>query len=391
MKIKHKKLKEWASAGLITAEQGDAIHAYEEQKRGGRFGRGMIGLALFSILMGVLSIIASNWHAIPGEVKICVHVLLNLGIGGFALWADKQGKDIFREGAALVFMGLTFTLIVLIGQVYQLDGSFADALIFWFIITLPFFILMGKTYMTTVPWVLAMLTTLFYVVFEKLEYFLSDVYQNFVGAALIVLLPLAFMAMGTNGWLIRVREALASVLLRSGFIFTALVSSVVLIAWQEYTDIREYEDVILSQVQVLIIMLMGFAGIAAHALYHRFYVSEPALKVGAIFAGVSLLCSTIPALIPTIGAALLSALLFIGYWMFVGWLAQMAGKMRIVSLAITLIAIRIFVAYIELFGSLMNTGIGMIVGGIVLLGLMYGARKLNTYVKAQGGGSFGKI
>ena len=388
--VKHKKLKEWVAAGLMTDAQADSIHAYEEKKRGGRFGRGLAGLALFSILMGVLSIIASNWHLISGEVKIGVHVLINLGIGGLALWADKHAKDLWREGATLVFLGLTFTLIILVGQVYQLDGGAADAVLFWFVITLPFFMLMGKTYMTAVPWMIAFLAALSFVIFEKLQ-FLSDKDRAYVAFVLMVLLPLVFMVKGTNTWFIRNKKALTSVFLRSGFALTAIVSSIVLMAWQEYEAVEYYNEFLISQVRVLIVMLAAFTGIAVHAFFNRFYRDDPSLKAGALFAGVSLLCSTVPLLIPTIGGDVLSAVAFVGYWIFVGWIAQMANKMRIVSLAITLIALRIFVAYLELFGSLMQTGFGMIIGGLVLLALMYGAKKANTYIKAQGGGSFDKI
>jgi hypothetical protein len=51
---------------------------------------------------------------------------------------------------------------------------------------------------------------------------------------------------------------------------------------------------------------------------------------------------------------------------------------RLVSLAVFVIAIRIFVAYVELFGTLFTTGIGLIVSGLVMLGLIHAARKVNT-------------
>ena len=98
---RHKKLKEWVTAGVLTEPQAQAIEAYEAAHKKGHFGRGLVNLSIFAILVGVLSIIASNWYKIPGEVKIGVHLLLNAGIGTFALWADKKGRDVWREGATL--------------------------------------------------------------------------------------------------------------------------------------------------------------------------------------------------------------------------------------------------------------------------------------------------
>jgi hypothetical protein len=126
------------------------------------------------------------------------------------------------------------------------------------------------------------------------------------------------------------------------------------------------------------------AALFAHAALYKFYKGDERLKYGALFALVGLLCITLPFLYPAYGGAVLSALLFIAYWIFVGWTAQGMGKLRIVSIAITLIAIRIFMVYVEVFGSLMDTGIGLIVGGAVMLGLIYAARKLNDRIRARG-------
>jgi hypothetical protein len=53
------------------------------------------------------------------------------------------------------------------------------------------------------------------------------------------------------------------------------------------------------------------------------------------------------------------------------------GWPRLISLSITLIAIRIFAVYVEVFGTLFDTGVGLIIGGAVMLGLIALARKLN--------------
>jgi uncharacterized membrane protein len=386
MKIKHKKLKEWVSAGLITEGQGDAIHAYEENKRSGRFGRGMVGLALFAIVLGVLSIIASNWHVIPGEVKIGVHVLLNLAAGWIALRADRAGKDIIREGAALAFIGLTFTLIALIGQVYQLDGSFEDATIFWFLITLPFFILMGRSYMTAAPWTALLVITLFFLV-SKLAANWERLHIPFDVVALILngavfLLPLAFLGAGLSRFLQRCRPALADIWWKTVMVWMALFASATLAMWgyPSTLEIPEEYDQFRNQ---LIILTAGLLMIGAHALVHGFYKNDDRLRAIALFTGVSFVCMLGSSLLMPWGNEILSAIAFIGYWLFIGWLAQSAGKMRIVSLAIFIITIRIFIIYIELFGSLLLTGFGLISGGLVMLALLWAARKTNKYFRRQ--------
>ncbi len=378
---RHKKLKEWVAAGLMTDAQASIIQAHEDNRKKGHFGRGLINLSIFAILVGVLSIIASNWYKIPGEVKIGVHVLLNIGIGALALWADKRGKDIWREGATLGFIGLTFTLIILIGQVFQLVGSTVQALMLWMIITLPFFLLMGKTYATAVPWMIAFLTTLGMVI-EEYVGDLPEYYQGYLVLGLGALLPLAFMADGMIGLFRRLRPALADVSLKTGAVMSALFASMSIIVWGEIQNSYNYDDYLKEQ--PLVVLVIGLAGMATHAFFYRFYKNDPAIKAGAIFALVGLVTQMLPLLAPQAGNSLIAALAFIGYWMFIGWLAQGMGHMRIVSLAITIIAIRIFVIYVEVFGSLLTTGIGLISGGVVMLGLIYAARRMNARLTGKG-------
>lgn len=376
MAIKHKKLKEWVAAGLMTDAQADAIHAYEDDKKGGRFGRGLVGLSIFAILVGVLSIIAANWHEIPGSVKIGVHALLNVVVGFVALYSDKKGKDIWREGAALAFLGLTFTLIILVGQVFQLTGTPADATLFWIIITLPFFLLMGRGYMTAWPWVLAFLTTVFLVSGENLEDIPKE-YRAFLIVGLWALLPLAMMGDGTVKLFRRWRPALADVSLKAGIFFMALHASISLSLWPVGNDLHFLNLIYFRPEQGVLLLAVGLGAIALHAFLKQFYRDDIAEKSGAYFAAASLVGIIVPLILPMGGGAIFPALAFISYWVFVGWLAQGMHKMRIVSLAITLIAIRIFIIYVEVFGSLLETGYGLISGGIVMLGLIYGARRLN--------------
>jgi len=55
----------------------------------------------------------------------------------------------------------------------------------------------------------------------------------------------------------------------------------------------------------------------------------------------------------------------------VAWCGYQAQAMQIVNLATAVIAARIFVAYIEVFGSMLATGAGLIVSGVLLLALAW--------------------
>lgn len=379
MATKHKKLKEWVAAGLLTEAQGDAIHAYEEDKKGGRFGRGLIGLSIFAILVGVLSLIAANWNLIPGSVKIGVHAALNAGIGFFAIWAMRREKTLWSEGAGAAFLGLTFTLIILIGQVFQLTGTLANAALFWLLITLPFFLLLSRTYMTVIPWMLGFLATFGMVVGENIER-LPEQYQPVFVAGICAFLPLALMADGMIEFFKRLRPVLSEVALKAGVFLSAVIASLSMAMWP--ANMYAYTSHNMLPVpDGLVILAIGTAAILGHAAFHNFYRNRPELRNGARFAFLGLVCFIAPLMLPLGSGDIAPALAFIAYWSALGWIAQNMHFMRAVTLAITLIAIRIFMIYVEVFGSLMDTGFGLISGGVVMLALIYGARRLNARIR----------
>lgn len=377
MAVRHKKLQEWLEAGILSEEQAATIHTYEQERKQGRFGRGLIGLSLFAILVGIVSIIAANWAAIPGALKIAVHAGLNLAASAGAIYADRRGKALLREQMTLLFFGLTLTLIILVGQVFQMTGELSDALIFWMVITAPFVLLLGNSYMTAVPFIGALLVTIWTALFQKLAP-MPDRYQEcfIIGAG--ALLPLAFMADGAMHRLRRLRPAFADVSLRTGLVLSALGASGALAFWGNGWHGQHW-----AQSDMLAILGLGLAGLAAHALLHQGYRHNELMKYGAIYALAGLIATMLPLIVGGDQGAALPAILFIAYWIFIGWIAQVTGHMRLISLAIFVIAARIFALYVELFGSLMDTGFGLITGGVVMLALLFVARRLNRFIRTQ--------
>jgi uncharacterized membrane protein len=81
---------------------------------------------------------------------------------------------------------------------------------------------------------------------------------------------------------------------------------------------------------------------------------------------------------------MVGALGFVTVWSLVAWCGYQAHMMQIVNLATAVIAARVFVAYVEVFGSMLATGAGLIVSGVLLLALAWlWVRK----IRLQPGGS----
>ena len=63
------------------------------------------------------------------------------------------------------------------------------------------------------------------------------------------------------------------------------------------------------------------------------------------------------------------ALVFIAFWAVVGWFVLRSGRRGAFAAAFAVIALRVFVFYWEVFGSLLSTGLGLIGGGVLCLAL----------------------
>ena len=73
---------------------------------------------------------------------------------------------------------------------------------------------------------------------------------------------------------------------------------------------------------------------------------------------------------------LFGAFAFLGLWGAIAKAAHDGGWRVLFGIAIGMIAVRLFIVYVELFGGLALTGIGLIVGGILLIGLTLAWAKL---------------
>jgi hypothetical protein len=66
-----------------------------------------------------------------------------------------------------------------------------------------------------------------------------------------------------------------------------------------------------------------------------------------------------------------AALSFIAFWAAVGWAGYVTRRFNLLNLATAMIGLRILIAYFEVFGSLLSTGVGLITGGLLTLALAW--------------------
>ncbi len=142
-------LPKWRDAGWVTPDGAAAILAALPAGRAafglatvvGMFGGLLVGL-------GVIAFVSANWQEIPRLARLgLLAASLALAYGAAGL-LGRRNLRVFAE-VALLIAGLVFAAtIALVGQSYHLSGEFADAIVLWLIGIFAAAVLTGSPTMT---------------------------------------------------------------------------------------------------------------------------------------------------------------------------------------------------------------------------------------------------
>ena len=125
-------LHRWRDQGWVSAEGETAILASLDGSRA-TFGLAAIVGVLGALLLGagIVAFVSANWDLMPRIVRFALLVAaMAIAYGAAATLAAKELR-IFSE-AALLLAGIVFAAaIALVGQTYHLAGEFSDAILLW--------------------------------------------------------------------------------------------------------------------------------------------------------------------------------------------------------------------------------------------------------------------
>lgn len=151
-----KKLEEytdqWVEKGIITSSQKTVIlDDIESETTTNRFFKILAVIGSLLIGTGVILIISANWYYLPKIIKLLLILfmpILSIGAGYYLSFVKSVYSKI---GDAFIILGslLIGASIGLYGQLYNIDGSFGTLLLLWFVLSLPLtFIFKFKTLAT---------------------------------------------------------------------------------------------------------------------------------------------------------------------------------------------------------------------------------------------------
>ena len=171
----------WAQNNLITADQAQQIRAFESTRDKARSHRGFAMVGITAILIGVLSLVASNWSQIPDSIKILIHFIFNGGVA-FAIFKTPAHKIVVRDLLVTALFGMTLTFIALLGQIYQMHGDMAVTITLWTLVCTPFIWICGRGVIAVTPWLIAVLVSLSMIIDKFFS--IEDVWQSLLSMAI---------------------------------------------------------------------------------------------------------------------------------------------------------------------------------------------------------------
>ncbi len=357
-----KKLNIWQQHKLITEKQKDAIMEFETKAKKPALLYAIVFISIFCIGLGVVSVIASNWGIIPPSAKLGADfAILSAIIYGII----KAQRPLIKEGLLCLYAIMAMASIGLVAQIYHLVPHGMQAFLFWSAIVSPL-VFISKKPLIAFVWLPTLLVSGFDTLYESIECFrrfmvyLEHNFTKVPVAAALVLGGFVYhffakgkqtkqLAYASKWWLV---------------IFGA--SYVIMLDFNSSDLFYKYREIYLGSFSSMAIWFV-LAGVVS--LFH--YLKEKEILYFLLtLIGFSFIHDILP-LAGIYSFKIWGALLSLSMLVILVAYAHRAGRSKLLNFASFLIALRIFIIYIQVFGSLLNTGLGLITSGLVFLVITY--------------------
>ncbi len=361
------KLTDWQKHNLISAYQKQAILDYEIQVKRPLLYYSLLFLSSFCISIGILSLIAANWDKIPPSAKLICDYIFLLGLGAGVYFSKKSKKPYLYESLLNAFALLILASIGLIGQIYNLPPEGLKAVLFWAGLTFPL-IFFTKFPLFPGLWMLGFFCSIFDLLYRipDWRYILEFLFENHPSLGFCLTLTLLlYLRQGLN----KIRQSAILSALQLWFIilicFFALWLDIIGNDWQEIYLALTPKQWLIYGIMLLAFLLLWKVSAINKSSYGFIGVS--------ILYAYTLLTNLFPKADNVFSAIMIIALLAVG-----GIYAYQNHKERLFKVISVLLALRFFGIYCEVFGSLLTTGIGLIISGIIFLSIAWYTQKLST-------------
>lgn len=365
-----RKIAEWHEAGLIDAATRDRLAAYEAAHARPLLLWAVWGIGALAIGLGVVSVVAANWEDIPGLVRLAVHLALISGLLG--LLFAREGQLAERSPwavEALVFitaaLGLTF--FGHLGQFYQTSSPLWQPLALWLALFAPLLLLMGRSWPSALAVMGGAVWTAWDYAGARSRYGIEHDLSWSIWLAFVVTLPTAFAPLAAWLGARSAREDFWERLEQLALAY-AVAGGSLACAYASFGGFSGPPHALASVLTCGAVLVACGIGVV---------LARPGVSgqmAGAIIAGSGLVMVLAYGANNTTVAA---ALLFFALWAGIGAAALAAQWRRGFQQAVGVIALRLIILSFELAGDLLTSGFGLILSGVMILGVAWGAVRVS--------------
>lgn len=354
-----KKLNEWKEHNLLTNEQLQSILGYENKNSNSKLGiYTIVTLGCVVLGLGIIALIASNWEVIPDFVKLFIDFLILLLLGFYIHKKYNNSNQKIKDSLIVIFILFILGSIGLISQIYNTGGELYQAFLLWSIISLPI-IMFSESVFPSQFWIISF----FYVLNSYLEILLKNKNTNLLVAINILCIPSLFILFGFILSTLKfnnLKNFSKSFYFWGVFLFLINTISVHFLT-NDLEKLTYYFKLIYSIYFIISISLSIF-------------ISKFNIKLSILYiAFIVLYFINFYVHIGTEPTKLVNASLFIILWFLISFIFLNLEYLKLFEFSIIIIGLRFLFVYFEIFSSLLLTGFGLILSGviIILLAVLY--------------------
>lgn len=396
------RLRAWEAAHIITPEQAAAISELEHTYTGTaesafRYQRIItIFLAFGGILLaaGLILLVGSNWADIPRLAKVALAVATVVGLEalGYGLRFHTEHR---RLGATFLFVGAAAygAAIMLVAQAYQYPVDDPNLMLLWFAPVLPL------AYLVRSPMIAALGIAVGY---GALGYRAAEWFERAPSSDAELGSQVLYLAVGATvaavGYL---HHRLGDSFKPMGRPYQWIGSSTVLVLlylmsfgnWYDQGN-AGFLDALPRQVWfVLVVSVVVTVGSAIALL--RSGASEARAAAAGIGVSAGVACAMILMLLIQTTAAptapyLVTNLLLVGALIGNVAVGVTTRQSALVNMSLAFFGLTVITRYIEVSAGMFATGVSMMLGGALIIGLAWGLERLRRNLITRfelGGGS----
>lgn len=370
------RIEQWRETGLIDDATAARLLAHETADENGGFHGALTLIGAGAVALGVAALVAANWDLLPIWLKLGTHVGLNLALGVWAAsMAERRPGGPGAESLLIVLSASSLAFIAHVGQSFQLQGDPFTPMAVWLALTAPFTVALGRSLAVRWLFTFGVGSTLMAAV-EVYGHALYEAQALAASAALV--LATAYAA---PLWL---RGFAAAPLWNrhfSGIALAALMLATPLVAevgWR--LGGADLDELFMTEaIRGALVAGVGLALAGAGFVWTAQRDPSQGLPGDwrfAVFVAASPLYALAPYLTGGSESPVAAGAAFCLYWLAVAWFAHAANRLAYYRLAVVLVAVRLFAAFVEAFGGLLMTGGGLVLVGLLFLGMGWATQRL---------------